>query len=32
MENQNRLQNVYENKTAPQVQEKEKMMQEFVRK
>ena len=32
MENQNRLQGVYQDKTAPQVQEKERMMQEFVRK
>ena len=32
MENQNRLQGVYQDKTAPQVQEKEKLMQEFLRK
>lgn len=32
MDNQNRLQNVYQDKTAPQIQEKERMMQDFVKK
>lgn len=32
MDNQSRLQSVYNDKTAPQNQEKEKMMQDFVRK